>query len=465
MPSPSTVQAVLGWRFWLAAAYLAAVFLLGGGARDDIQSLVLLRPIAALVCGVALLGLTRPAIARHRALFLFYIAVAVWTALQLLPLPPGVWQALPGRALIQRIGVATGMADAWRPFSIDPRATANALAALLVPAPVLLLAAQLGRRELRALIMVLLGIGLVSVLLAVAQISSGAPYFYRITNEGAGVGLFANRNHQAAYLAALFPLLAVFAQADAGDPARAALRIAGAGAMAVILVPLILVTGSRAGLILGVLGIAAAAILWHRQPRRAARPSKRAVRALPLAAGFAAVAIVGLLAVVMARAEAVTRLFADDQGGDLRLKVWGPVWRTATDYLPLGSGSGSFVTAFKLAEPDSLVRATYLNHAHNDLLEVFVTDGLVGTTLMALAIGWLAWRGMRGWFGSAAVHADAALARAASALLALLFLASVSDYPLRVPSLACLAVLAALWLNDAVRAKPTNPVDVSGTMG
>ena len=323
----------------------------------------------------------------------------------------------------------------------------------------------MGDRELRALILVLLGIGLVSVLVAVAQISSGAPYYYRITNEGAGVGLFANRNHQAAFLAALFPLLAVFAQADAGDPARAELRTAAAGAMAVILVPLILVTGSRAGLILGVLAIAAAAIICCCKPRRAARESTRAVRVLPLAAGFAAVAIVGLLAVVMARAEAVTRLFADDQGGDLRLKVWGPVWRTATDYLPLGSGSGSFVTAFKLAEPDSLVRATYLNHAHNDLLEVFVTDGLVGTTLMALAIGWLAWRGMRGWFGSAAVHADAALARAASALLALLFLASVSDYPLRVPSLACLAVLAALWLNDAVRAKPTNPVDVSGTMG
>ena len=126
MPSPSTLQTALGWRFRLAAAYLAAVFLLGGGARDDIQSLVLLRPIAALVGGVALLGLTRPAIARHRALFFFYIAATVWIALQLIPMPPGLWQALPGRALIQQIDVATGMADAWRPFSIDPRATANA---------------------------------------------------------------------------------------------------------------------------------------------------------------------------------------------------------------------------------------------------------------------------------------------------------------------------------------------------
>ena len=441
------------------------VFALGGGARDDIQSLILVRPIAALVGGVALLGLTRAAIARHRILFGFYVVISLWIALQLVPLPPGLWQALPGRDLIRRIGDGTGMKDAWRPFSIDPRATANALAALLVPAPVLLLAAQLDRRGLRALVVVLLGIGLISMLAAVAQISSGAPFFYRITNSGAGVGLFANRNHQAAFLATLFPLLAVFTQASNGDPARTTFRVAAAGAMAVILVPLVLVTGSRAGLILGVLGIGTAVALWRGQSRGAAQGRRRRTGLLPMAAGFAAVAVVAVLTVAMSRAEAVSRLFADDQRGDLRLKVWGPVWRIGTDYLPFGSGSGSFVTAFKLAEPDSLVRPTYLNHAHNDLLEVFVTDGLVGVGLMAVAAVWLGGRGARAWFGSDAVHADTALARAASSIMVLLFLGSVSDYPLRVPSLACLAVLSAVWLSDGLRARTTNPVDVSRTIG
>lgn len=465
MPSTSVTKPGLAWPFWLLCAYLALTFLLGGSARDDAQSLVILRPLAALTAGIAMIGMTRAALEKQRVILLLYAAIIAWLALQLVPLPPALWQALPGRELIAQIGVAVGLEQAWRPLSIDPRATANALSALLVPLPVLLLCARLDRKGLRALIAVVLAIGLVSVLLAVAQISGGKPYFYRITNDGAGVGLFANRNHQAAFLAALFPLLAVFARESAGDEARSRLRAGAAAAMGMVLVPLILVTGSRAGLILGVLGIAAAAVIWRRHTPTTARGRTHRASAVPSLAALLGVAVFGVLAVVMSRAEAASRLFADDQLGDLRLKVWGPVWRTALDYFPVGSGSGSFVTAFKVAEPDSLVRPTYLNHAHNDLLELLLTDGLPGMTLLAVAGGWLVWLGLRAWFGSALVKADAALARAASAVLVLVFLASISDYPLRVPSLACLAVLAVVWLNNAQRANSTKAVDVSDAMG
>ena len=465
MPSRSSKQPSFSWRFILLGTYLAAVFLLGGGARDDIQSLVLLRPLAALVGGVALLGLTRDAIASHRFLFAMAAALILWFAIQLVPLPPALWGALPGRELIVSIDAAIGLDGHWRPLSIDPRSTANALAALLVPAPVLLLAAHLDERELQALVPLVLAIALATMLIAVVQISGNGPYFYRITNTGAGVGLFANRNHQAAFLAAAFPLLAVYAQRKSRPNERDRLRAAAAAAMAVVLIPLILVTGSRLGLILGVLGLAVAAVIW----RFAAPPTDRArdksSSRLALFLGLSVLLVVAILAVVFSRAEAVSRLLADDQTGDLRLKAWGPVWRTGVDYFPVGSGSGSFVTAFKQAEPDGLVRPTYLNHAHNDLLEVFVTDGLVGLALLAAAIGWVALRSHRAWFGSGPVNPAKVLGRAASAVLGLLILASVTDYPLRVPSLACFAVLAAIWLSGSTGGQTTKAVDVSGRIG
>lgn len=458
--SPTTA---LSWRFWLLAGYLAAVFLLGGGARGDIQSLVLLRPLAALVTGVALLTLRSEDLARHRFLAVFAGATVLWVAVQLVPLPPALWQSLPGRGLIARIDAAAGLGDLWRPFTIDPQGTTNALAALLVPLPVLLLAVQLDGREQRALVPLVLAIGLVGVMVAVVQISSRALYFYRVTNPGAGVGLFANRNHQAAFLAALFPLVALFARGPRrarrdGEDGR--LRIAAAAAMALVLVPLILVTGSRAGLVLAGPALIAAALIWRSgaPPRRAGTPRRSNV--VVLASALAGVLVVAVLGVVFARAEAVTRLFASDQTDDLRLKVWGPVLRLGLEYLALGSGSGSFVTAFKVAEPDALVRATYLNHAHNDFLEVLLTDGVAGAAFVVAASAWLALRSARAWLGSAAVQADAALGRTASAALAVLWLASAVDYPLRVPALAALAALAAVWLSSGTRLRPTNAVEV-----
>ena len=74
-------------------------------------------------------------------------------------------------------------------------------------------------------------------------------------------------------------------------------------------------------------------------------------------------------------------------------------------------------------------------------------------------------RSFRVWIGSGKVKADAALGRAASAVLILMVLASITDYPLRVPSLACFAVLAAVWLSQAAGPRPTKTVEVSTGIG
>src|SRR3546814_19225251 len=46
----------------------------------------------------------------------------------------------------------------------------------------------------------------------------------------------------------------------------------------------------------------------------------------------------------------------------------------------------SFVTAYKVVEPDHLLSQNYLNHAHNDLLEIFAEYGAFGLVLLAAAL-------------------------------------------------------------------------------
>src|SRR3546814_9667270 len=75
---------------------VGAAFLLGGGARSDVTSLLLLRPLAVLVLAIGLLALTPTASRRFRPLWWFGGASAGLVLLHLMPLPPAIWSAFPG---------------------------------------------------------------------------------------------------------------------------------------------------------------------------------------------------------------------------------------------------------------------------------------------------------------------------------------------------------------------------------
>jgi hypothetical protein len=115
------------------AALLVLVFLTGGGSRDDIQSLVVLRPVALLLGAYAATRITAD---QWRAIAVpawLLIAIATVLTLQLIPLPPEVWTSLPGRELHAQALLAAGLGDAWYPVSLSPAKTLNALMSLSVP--------------------------------------------------------------------------------------------------------------------------------------------------------------------------------------------------------------------------------------------------------------------------------------------------------------------------------------------
>lgn len=428
--------------------FLALVAMTGGGARGDIQSLVILRPAAVLYLGYALWGLTSAQVRSNGFLFAMALAIGALIAAHLVPLPTGIWMSLPGRELAADVDRAAGIVHVWRPISLAPPETINALLSLVVPVAALALAARLDREGRFYILPGLIVFGVFSGLWGFLQAigpSDGPLYLYQVTNLGSAVGLFANRNHQAVLLACLIPMLAVYASTGIRSVEQLRFRRFIAVGLGVILVPLLLVTGSRAGVIVGVAGLMSVPFLYHRP--ESLKPPKRKAHKFDVRYAWLAIGVVALalLSIVLSRAEAIHRLLGGGDAEEVRFEIWGPVLDMGRTYFPVGSGLGTFVPAYQVGERTSNLNWYYMNHAHNEWLEIFMTGGLPALILLLIAI--IAWASATfRWFRTPLrMGRDVAFGRLGCILIFMLALASSVDYPLRVPSLACLFVVAALW--------------------
>lgn len=436
-------------RFWLFASFLAACFLWGGGSRGDIAGLIILQPLALLYIGACLLLPGKLLLERVRAPLFLATGLALVMAVQLVPLPPELWTSLPGRAPFVRVATEAGLAQPWRPISLTPDLTLASLVGLSVPIAAFLGIATIPEERLRNIVpLLLIAVGL-SILLGVAQIAggSGSPfYFYRITNEGSPVGFFANRNHQAVLLAAAFPMLALWVSMPIENRHHATARHWTAVTMALFLLPMLLVTGSRAGLLFAVLGIGIAAYLLRR--RLFARRDVD-LRSVALKIGGVAVAGVALIAMAIffSRDEALDRVINKTISEDGRVEYFPVLARMASDFFPIGSGFGSFDPVYRYYEPFHHLSPRYLNHAHNDALEIVITGGLPAAALALLMLVWLARRVTSHLRARPSSRRD--LAIVAAGFIAMLLMSSIVDYPLRTPLLAALFAIACGFVGPA----------------
>lgn len=335
----------------------------------------------------------------------------------------------------------------------------NALFSLSVPLAALMLSLNADAVKHRRLAMVLLAIGSLSILVGMLQLfgsRTGPFYFYRVTNPGEMVGLFSNRNHHAIFLACLFPILGYFAGENVGDRHRLRLRLLLLAAFSGLLVTALILVGSRTGLVLGLLG-ALSMLPLLRQPQimRRTHRDKSIPRAFPIrrvqAAAASAIVATAALFVIYSDSSVVQRLFASGGVDELRLRAFGTLVTMAWEYFPVGSGYGSFPEVYQIHEPVELLGNTYLNHAHNDWLEVLQTGGLLGLVLLIAAVVAWARASWKVFFRVGEYSTTVWLGRSASMVILLLALASLADYPLRTPSLACFFAISAVWLARAYR--------------
>lgn len=463
-------------RFYAFVAFFVIVFFTGGGSRDDIQSLVVLRPIAIIFAAYALSVSDRRGWAGN--LFPVYILVALagLMIVQLIPLPASMWTHLPQRQIYFDIGALAGIEQPWRPLSLSPSKTLNSLFSLLVPLATMLLYLNLERADQRKALVVILAMAYLSAVLAMLQLggsANGPLYLYQITNNGQAVGLFANRNHQAVLLACTIVIAAWYAGAIRRSEKASTIKVSVALGSIFILLPLIFITGSRAGMALALPAFIIALLFVYDGRYFSDAPTKKNVRtrrpkgitrfifwrhysSKNLVAGAFILTLVSIVgaAFYASRTVAFDRLTQGDAQAELRLELLPVLSAMVGEYMPWGAGFGSFEHVYKIFEPLDLLKPEYLNQAHSDWFQVLIEGGVPVIGLFVLLLGWALMRGRRLFDRSVAKDRRKRIFLSTTIIL-FLAAASISDYPLRVPSMmAMLAVFLCMFSDATARSNP-----------
>jgi O-antigen ligase len=455
-----------GLLFGLCAVTIVCSVVLGGGTRGGFLSDAILQFLALplLLTSVwRLVDLRSGTVAKSRPFrweLLFCGVIVLLPLLQLVPLPPSIWSALPNRQQEAFVFDLLGGGKPWMPISVSPEATWLSVLSLIPPIAIFLGCLLLSYRERRLMSLVVLSVGLVSVFLGLIQVSQGpsSPVrFFEFTNPTEAVGFFANRNHLAALLYALTLLAAAWAidatftaQSCRGryDAGTVAALVAGFTVL-VILVSAQAMARSRAGLgltIVAVFGAFALAYSDRRTRRGSDRRGVSGVTPAKLLLGATALAIMFAVQFTLYR---VMERFTLDPLEDGRIAFGRNTIEAAKAYMPFGSGMGTFVPVYGMYEkPQHAMINSYANHAHDDFLEVWLESGLVGIVLMGLFVAWLMLRSMKVWrrapFGARKI--DHSLARAATLIIVLVVAHSFVDYPLRTGAMMVVMAFACALL-------------------
>lgn len=433
--------------FKTAIALLSMAMLFGGGQGGLGDTLTQLTALA-------LLGL----MLRHQP------DVRRWpkaSRLALLPVLPLLVFLMPWPDAWVTSGQArTALAEALHPVigpwgvqgSLVPLSTERALLWLLPALALYLASLQFSMRKRKTLAAVLLFWLLVNAVTGLAQRAAGPDsllYFFANTNKGAAVGLFANANHYAIALAAGLPLvwasLTWLFNRRAEKPVNPLWFPVLAG-IAILFILGFMLSGSRAGLALGMLGcfLMLPAVI-------AADTHDGAKRWL-----FAVLAV-GLFLTVQTGLYFVVLQFDTGPFEDLRWQFADITGQAALAHAPAGSGPGSFWFVFPHFDQLLVTGNVIVNHAHNDYLELWLeARWLFLLTALPLLTAYF-WQGARLWFRSGDYSVSSVLlARAAWVGILLLLLHSFVDYPLRTTALSAMAGLLAgfLYLPASERQEP-----------
>jgi O-antigen ligase len=416
------------WRERIAFAplFICALILGGGGWHNSsfvavIQSLA----IPPLVLSV---GWRRKS-AAFSALppVLIILAILTLGIAQLVPLPPKLWSALPGRALLTQAVILTlGQLD-WRAFSLAPELTAQTLLALLPSVAAFCYLITMPRTRQPDVLFIIYAMALVSVVIGLLQVLSPieAPfYLYRLPPYQLPVGFFANRNHQADFL-----LWCMTAAVPLVIRVRATSVRVGLVLMILLTAVCVIATGSRTGLLLILPMLTFAAL---------AEPTfRRMIRTVSGRQVAIAVAGLALLALGLHNYLLPRTLERFDSIQDQRLQFWPDVVYLYHLYAPAGAGGGTFDLVFRSVERLDFLNPAYVNHAHNDYIEIAVEYGFAGIAMVVAFLGWFVWRAAIVW-RARADNVQVVMQRVATIQICGLLLHSLVDYPLRTQTIALL---------------------------
>ena len=413
--------------------FFAFVILSGGGWLGPSYRLLCVSVLSIILLFVAFWRLRNglPNKTIYFAFVILFLAIALML-LQLVPLSPDVWSGLAGRGFIVKDFSVLGLNDQWLPLSLSPATTKQDIIALLPALAAFFAVLSLAQQNWRPLIWFIVALCALSALVGLAQRfqgMNGVFNFYNYSDPVFASGFFANRNHLAALLYSVLPFLTVIgiasqSRSDMSNRVTILLSVM-LGAM---MIAALGATASRMGAILLVVAILLIVCLMMSRQRSVSHARKR-ISVL----GIIAVLIGGVVVAQLLLA-ALLRFAETDIASDYRGTIFETSVSALKAFFPVGSGFGTFVPAYQLFEQPNIMIEAYVNHAHNDWLELLIEGGLPMAIILASFLVWYLWVSFSTWYNPT----SSLFAKAASISICLLLIHSLVDYPLRTPALMAL---------------------------
>lgn len=391
------------WQLNHAGAVVLLATLIGGGTAQGLWTdhLLEIAMIPATMLGTLHLWNNRLSTGT-RLLALAIIALILW---QFLPFAPERALPAPPAGLETR---QTWTLSPWRSFE-------SGLYVLSVLGFFLFVARMEEREHIRLVRFLFLGLG-INFLIAVVQLSySGGTNVSGILPFEITQGLFANENHFADLVFLSVPLIAWWLLS-------AQRRLVAFILVAALMTAIMFAVDSRSGMMLTP-ALAVFSMVWFLLPaqRKWLLPAAVAIVAVFLFSGLAS----GL---ALFRGPAV----------DYREIFMATTLDAIRDHWLTGTGPGTFTLVYPSHENSSQVLDFYVNHAHNDYLEILLETGITGAALVAAFLVLVATGMMR-----------SDLSQAAAIAISATLLHSLVDYPLRTLAIAIpFAMLSAIVLSS-----------------
>ncbi len=440
------------------------------------------KPLGLLFLELAALPLVacifrRPAFREHvsRPMLATLVLVFLLPLWQLIPLHSATGPSLTGHDEYGRaLGLLHGSdsTPTRSATSLVPFETESAWLALLPPLSVFLFAVGLSVRQLQTLVLVFLGVALFQAVLGLVQFGDGAGsvfYFGNPYMNGSAAGTYVNRNHLAGLLEMALPVALALLVAAVGPYLRGARRHARSGsrrrlarlvfskgnqivffsAVAIAILLGLVFTRSRAGVLLAMLGIFLCSLAFCRR-----------FEGGKVYGSLGMFLVIGIgLAVAIGLAPVLGRFALQDSLSEGRWLIYASSLQAIQEFLPLGSGIGTFEEVFPRFHSMAFGVERTINHAHNDYLEWILEGGIVVAFILILFLGFYVRQWFRIWCCDAwssfrLVQVGAGIA------LALMMLHGLVDFNLHIPANAIFfAFLAAVFFHrEAVAEKSTPPV-------
>jgi O-antigen ligase len=418
--------------------YVILCIALGGASAAGYLANLALQVLAILLLCWALASQNpSPLSSAERSLGWLLSALCGLMLLQFVPLPIEFWSLLGERGEIAAVAAQTGNTIAYPAISLMPHESLKSAVWLLPSFGIIVWMIRTRAYSPDTLAWVAISMACLSLILGSLQIGGGRNsqyYIYDITNRGSTVGFFANSNHLATLLLMSLPFIPASAKAlIANHPTHRYPLLVGAMGLILVILAGIYVNGSLTGYSL-VLPVLAASLLIFRR-------FDRLERFAPYLLGFLVIAGIGL-AFMTDEGAAKIGASASLAPGDRRVMFANTI-RGAIDYAPFGSGIGSFLEIYRQYQDPLAITRTYINHAHNDYLEVLLETGITGAVLILSFLAWWFWRVTKIW----RERNGCPFARAAVIASGVVLLHSLVDYPLRTAAISsifaiCIVLMA-----------------------